>query len=260
MSFGFVDPWHLFLPRDKGHVLSFMGSGGKTSLLQFVAEVYAGEGIPTVLTTTTRCEVLPELRALTWAELQGTDVKTLPLRVYVHGGEIEPGKWGGLSAAQVDALGGLLPERIVLAEVDGAAKHPLKFYRADEPVWPGRTSLAVVVMGIGAVGGKVGAAVHRWGQMTFPPLAGLKDYSVLEWSHLADLLLAEGGYLDQVPAGVPAVLALAGLADQDDSIGLFEFVGRAMANPALPLAMFCSREKGGFHIRTACAERADETP
>jgi hypothetical protein len=117
-----------------------------------------------------------------------------------------------------------------------------------------------VVMGVGAVGGQAGQKVHRWGASAFSAFAGLPDYTVLEWSHVADLLLADGGYLAQVPDGVPAVLALTGLADQDDSIGMFGFVGQAMENPALPLAMFCTLGDEGWDLRTAYAEREEDAP
>lgn len=259
MNFGFVDPWHDFLPRAGGHVLSFMGSGGKTTLMQTVAAVYAAEGFPTVLATTTRSEILPELEAVSWEQLQATDRGGLAATVFVHAGTDAEGKWRGLTAGQVDALGGLLPERVVLAEVDGAAKHPLKLYRANEPVWPERTSMAFVVLGVAAVGARPDSAVHRWGRIPYAPLADLADHGPLEWRHLARLLDCEGGYLDQVPPQVPAALVMAGLADQDDSIGLFEFVGRAMENPQLPLALFCTLGPEGLAVRTAYAERGGET-
>lgn len=259
MSFGFIDPWHAFLPRDGGHVLGFMGSGGKTSLQLLIAEIYGVENLPVVLTTTTRCEILPDMAAVSWDELSHLDSEALPACVYVHGGEVEPGKWGGLTLAQVDDLGGIFPDRIVLVEVDGAAKHPLKIHRSGEPVWPTRTSLALVVIGVSAVGGPVGEKVHRWQKVPFAPLDSLKDYDLLDWNHLGDLLLAEGGYLDQVPAGVPSVLALAGMAEQDDSIGLFEFVGKAMVNPAFPLTMFCSLGPDGWNVRTACVEPGEDS-
>ncbi len=102
-------------------MVGFMGSGGKTSLQRVVAEVYAAENIPTLLTTTTRCEVWPELPALTWSALQEADPGSLPEQLYVHSGEGEPGKWAGLTAEQVDSLAARFPERIVLVEVDGAA-------------------------------------------------------------------------------------------------------------------------------------------
>ena len=84
-----------------------------------------------------------------------------------------------------------------MAEVDGAAKRPVKCHRPGEPVWPQRTSLAFVVMGIGAVGGRIEAAVHRWAAVPFAPLTGLKDYALLEWSHLTDLLLVCSSCHDQ---------------------------------------------------------------
>ncbi len=255
MSFGFVDPWHQFLPHEGGHILSFMGSGGKTSLMRAVAAAYDDRQQAVILTTTTKCEVLTGVVAMTWAELQAAEGDSLPAEIFVHAGEAEPGKWQGLTAAQVDELGALLPERVVLAEVDGAAKQPLKLYRSGEPVWPARTSLAFVVMGVSAVGGQVAQRVHRWGRIDFPPLAGVADHALLEWSHLKDLLLAPAGYLAQVPEGVPAVLALGGLTEQDDSIGLFEFVGQAMAVPALPLVMFCALDGDELRIRMACVER-----
>jgi probable selenium-dependent hydroxylase accessory protein YqeC len=255
MSFGFIEPWHLLLPREGGHLLGFMGSGGKTSLLLAAAAVYANDGVPTVLTTTTRCEVLPGMPQFSWAEMQAVAADDLPATFFLHDGLAAPGKWRGLAPEQVDALGGLLPERVVLAEVDGAAKLPLKLHRADEPVWPGRTSLAFVVMGVGAVGGRADQCVHRWGRGAQDWLVGLPGHTVLTWQLVSELLLAPGGYLAQVPDGVPSVLAMTGLSLQDDSIGLFEFVGRAMADPALPLAMFCSEGPDGPMIRVACVER-----
>ena len=102
--------------------------------------------------------------------------------------------------------------------------------------------------------------MHRWGRASFSPLATLKDFSILEWGHLAELLLADGGYLAQVPSGVPAVLALTGMTEQNDSIGLFEFVGQAMDHPRLPLVLFCQLGPDGCTIRTACVEREDEAP
>ena len=58
MKFSFVDPWHGFLPREGGHVFALSGSGGKTSLMRALADWYAREGLPLVLTTTTRTEPL----------------------------------------------------------------------------------------------------------------------------------------------------------------------------------------------------------
>jgi len=254
VNFGFVDPWHQFLPREAGHVISLMGSGGKTSLLQNLAEVYLEIGLPVVLTTTTRSEPLSGVEALDVAELDKEDTDRLPDVFFLHGGLTTDGKWDGLPPETVDELGRL----IVLVEVDGAAKLPVKLHREGEPVWPGRTSLAIVVMGTAAVGSQAGKILHRFGQVDWAPLNDLKTWTVWEWDHALTLLVEPGGYVSQVPEGIPCVLALTGMGEQSDSIGLFAFVGQAMENPRLSLTMFCDLEGDQPVIRTAYNEESDQ--
>ncbi len=245
MNFRFVEPWHVFLPRQAGHIVGVSGSGGKTTLLEAIAAVWRDDGFGVVATTTTRTE--PPASFVT------PSPAPTPF-VYRHGGERADGKWEGLPAAVVDGFEAEHPGCLVVAEVDGAAKLPCKYYRAGEPVWPARTSLAIVVMGLGAVGERAGTVVHRLGRAGVIDPVGVGADAVWEWDHQLALLTGPGGYLDQVPAGVPVVLALAGLEQQPDSVGLFDFTGRAMADPRLPLVMFCSRGEAGLSVRTACRE------
>ncbi|MEN8005647.1 MAG: selenium cofactor biosynthesis protein YqeC [Candidatus Krumholzibacteriota bacterium] len=254
MNFGFVDPWHQFLPREAGHVVALMGSGGKTSLMRVLADFYVGISVPVVLTTTTRSEPLPGLEAVELSTLASLDGADLPEAFFLHGGLLPDGKWAGLSPAEVDGLGGSLPDRLVLAEVDGAAKLPLKLHRDGEPVWPGRTSLGIVVMGTAAVGAKTADVLHRFGRLEGPALDDLQPWTVWEWDHSLALLLEPEGYLSRVPADIPCVLALTGMDEQPDSIGLFEFVGKAMGHERLPLVMFCDLAQDQPVIRTAYAK------
>ena len=259
MNYFFLESWHEFLPREPGHVIGLMGSGGKTSLMRIMADILVGEGLPVVLTTTTRTEPLEGLPVVDLANLKpGVSAGTAPV-FFLHGGVLPDGKWSGLEAVDVDRLGELYPDRTILVEVDGAAKMPMKIHREGEPVWPDRTSLAVVVMGAGAVGSRMGEVIHRFGRQEWPPLSGNKEWSLLEWDHVADLLLSENGYLDRVPADVPVVLAMTGLAGQEDSIGLFGFTGRAMEDPRIPLVVF--GELGGEEasLRTACRDDSDRS-
>jgi len=258
VNFGFIEPWHQFLPREAGHVISLMGSGGKTSLLQSFSEVYREIALPVVLTTTTRSEILPGVEAVEVSELDKVDRDRLPNVIFLHGGLTSDGKWAGLQPGIVDELGRLLSDRIVVVEVDGAAKLPVKLHRQGEPVWPGRTSLAIVVMGTAAVGSQVGDILHRFGQMDWPPFTDLKAWTVWEWDHALTLLLEPGGYVSRVPEGIPCVLALTGMGEQPDSIGLFDFVGRAMENSRLPLTMFCDLLGDQSVIRTAYNEESGD--
>ncbi len=256
MSFGFIDPWHQFLPRETGHVISLMGSGGKSSLLMDFADVYRESGMPVILTTTTMSENLPGVVAIEVTELATLDRASLPDSFFLHGGLAPEGKWTGLPPETVDEMGRLFPDRTVLVEVDGAAKLPVKLHRQGEPVWPSRTSLAIVVMGTAAVGSQTGGVLHRFGRVEWPPLFDLESWTVWEWDHQLKLLLEAGGYLSRVPDGIPCVLALTGMGEQPDSIGLFEFVGRAMDNPRLPLTMFCDLAAEPSVIRTAYNEES----
>ena len=258
MNFGFVDPWHLFRPLEEGHVISLMGSGGKTSLMLAVGEIYRQNSVPVVLTTTTLCEPLPGMAVRELSALDGRAAAGLPEIFFLRDGMTAEGKWAGLGPDAVDELGRILPDRTVLVEVDGAAKLPIKLHRPDEPIWPGRTSLAIVVMGTGAVGSPAGKVLHRFGEVQWSPLEELEDWTVWEWDHALTLLLETGGYLSRVPAGVPCVLALTGMSEQPDSIGLFDFVGRAMADPRLPLAMFCDLAGAQAVIRTACRREEED--
>jgi probable selenium-dependent hydroxylase accessory protein YqeC len=261
VNYQFLDPWHQFLPRQPGHVLGCMGSGGKTSLLLALADLYRREGIGTLLCTTTASEPLIQVSARQWRpdEPAPSDPGE---GVFVHGGLGDDGKWRGLAPEAVDRLSRVHPDRVILCEVDGAAKHPLKLYRAGEPCWPARTSLALVVMGAGAMGQTAGQAVHRLGRPHVTPrdVRDLPAQTALDWNHLAALLLDVDGYLDQVPGHVPAVLVLAGLGSVTDSIGLFDFAGRAMQNPRLPLQMFCEFGAGSVQMRTACRTGGSREP
>lgn len=247
MGFTFLDPWHLFLPRQRSHVVGVSGSGGKTSILGAVARVWAAEGLPVVATTTTRTASVPGFAGFAPGEVpRAQPAGDLLFR---HGGIRPDGKWQGLPAGEVDALEGL-----VVAEVDGAAGLPFKYYREGEPVWPSRTSLALVVMGIGGIGERAGHVVHRLGRSdAIDPVRARPD-EVWQWDHAWTLLTAPGGYLDHVPASVPVALVLAGLEQQPDSVGLFEFCGRAMEHPRVPLVVFCSRMGPELHLRAACRE------
>ncbi len=254
MDFLFLPTWHEFLPRAGGHIVSLFGAGGKTSLLLACAEVYRDEGVPVVLTTTTRTEPLAVagLPVVEWRDLAaGTATDPTTADVFFLRDGVDPqGKWLGPDARDVDALGRLLPDRVVLAEVDGAAKHPVKLHRDDEPVWPRRTSLAVAVLGARALGRPVGEVLFRWDSLPASQLTELHDDDEWTWQHMFRLLTTPGGYLSRVPPGVPTLLAITQLASIDDTLGLFDFVARVMNEAALPLIVIGEARGGRTDLRT----------
>ncbi len=258
MNFSFVDPWHLFLPRDGGHVVALSGSGGKTSLLQVFAAQLVSEDVKAIFTCTTRTEALPGFPVYDLADVEASDPEHLPAHFYVRDSITKDEKWLGVEADDVDRLSSKFSDRVIVVEVDGSACLPLKFYQPEEPVWPRLTSLAVVVMGTSAVGEAAGDVVHRFDRQEFPPLKELKAHDVWQWDHSYTLLTAPGGYLEQVPADIPVVLAMTSLAQQDDSIGMFEFVGKVMENDRMPLVVFCETTGENPSFRTSCRRDEDD--
>ena len=252
MEFCFLDAWHDFLPREGGHVVAVCGGGGKTSLLAAAAAALRAAGTPVAVTSTTRTEPLvwPGLRVAAWAEVAQGALRDEPL-LFVQGGEHADGKWRGLAPAEVDALGGLLPRHVVLVEADGSAGLPVKIHRDDEPVWPARTSLAIVVMGLSALGRPVGEVLHRHGRLQAPGLPR-DPAEIWSWELMFRLLHGAGGYLARVPAGVPVVVALTQLAACADSVGLFGFVARVMDEAGVPLVVLGELAGEHPHLRTTC--------
>ncbi len=119
-----------------------------------------------------------------------------------------------------------------------------------EPAWPVRTSLAVLAVAIDGVGGRIDASLAPARRP-----AGIDPWEPLTWDHLEALVAAD---LAGVPTEVPVLLALVGLEDQPDSIGLFEFTGRLMARPRLPLVLFVALGEDGPAIRACCRRASDD--
>jgi probable selenium-dependent hydroxylase accessory protein YqeC len=252
MEFCFLDAWHDFLPREGGHVVAICGGGGKTLLLAAAAAALRSAGTPVAVTTTTRTEPLvwPGLRVAPWAEVTNGALRDEPL-LFVQGGKHADGKWRGLAPAEADALGGLLPRHVVLVEADGSAGLPVKIHRDDEPVWPARTSLAIVVMGLSALGRPVGTVLHRHGRLPAPWLPR-DPAEIWSWDLMFRLLHGPGGYLAHVPDGVPVVVALTQLAACADSVGLFGFMARVMDEAGVPLIVLGELAGEHPHLRTTC--------
>jgi probable selenium-dependent hydroxylase accessory protein YqeC len=252
--FMFLENWHEILPRDGGHVVSVFGGGGKTSLLEAMCDVLVDEGVPVCVTTTTRTEPLDwaGLVVLEHTDLLAGTVAPAGAPVFVRAG-VNPsdGKWLGLGPADVDALGGLLPGHVVLVEADGSAGLPAKLHNAHDPDLPARTSLAVPVLGLSALGGTPEDVLHRYGRVSDERLE-LVAGEPLAWDHLLNLLARPDGYLGRIAAHVPVMVALLQMDENDDAIGLFEAVGGIMDDLDVPVVLLGDTSGPEPRLRTAC--------
>lgn len=117
----------------RGHVVSLVGGGGKTSLACRLVREAAASGLRAIFTVTTK--ILPP---------------DLPPDLWVAGPVLEDGKLGGLSAGDVAALAGHYD--LVVVEADGSRGRPLKLPAEHEPVIPPCTTVVVPVAGASVVG------------------------------------------------------------------------------------------------------------
>lgn len=168
-------------------VTSVIGSGGKTSLLAALACELSAQGASVVLTTTTH--ILPfEGRPLVIdahgekiaAALEGS-------RVVCVGAPCEGGKLGtpGVSMEELARLADF-----VLVEADGSRRLPLKAHAAHEPVIPGCSGQAILVVGASGLCRPIAEVVHR--PEVFCGLLGCGPCDLATPARVAQVLLAEG--------------------------------------------------------------------
>ena len=152
-----------------GEVISVVGAGGKSALLELLARQYEQEGGRVILATTTRMwppQPGADARPLVTAtDLPGllAQLRDSPERSPVVGRSVLPnGKLEDVPVEWVPALRDLGWVTAVIVEADGAAGRPLKAPAAWEPVVPECTTLMVVMSGLDSQGARLDEdSVHR---------------------------------------------------------------------------------------------------
>ena len=191
-------------PRE---LVSFVGAGGKTSLLLGLGAELAAGGERIVLTTTTKmgADQIPD-----WATVCRTDSDVVDA--------LDRGETAFLVGSVADEkVTGVRPEFVdrvfvdsgathVLVEADGARGRSLKAPAPHEPVIPDDSTLVVVVAGMDAIGRPIRDVAHRPERV-----AALLDGALDDPVRPADLALVLGheqGGLRGVPAGSRVTVAL----------------------------------------------------
>lgn len=138
-----------------GRMISFVGGGGKTSTMFYLAEVYSRKGLKTAVMTTTRIRQTdvfcnsPEQWEKLWAEG----------RYAVCGEAADQTKLRSMEKELVDML--TASADVVLIEADGAGRMPCKAPASHEPVILPECDVVVGVMGLDAAGRPVSEVCFR---------------------------------------------------------------------------------------------------
>lgn len=135
--------------------IAFVGSGGKTSLMEYMAAELLKQGRSVAVTTTTKIFVKEPYHLMN--ENFGQPKGPPFVRI---GSSVEDGKLTALGFEDIEKLGAIYD--FVLIEADGAKRKPLKFPAGHEPVIPPSSEKILVVCGLDALFGRVDEKVFRW--------------------------------------------------------------------------------------------------
>ena len=170
---------------ERGHVVSLVGGGGKTTLMYHLAQASQGRGLRTAVMTTTKigrpgpyCRSMAACQAC-WAAGEYA----------VCGERLNARK---LVAPAPDVLAQLLAQADALyIEADGARRLPCKAPAAHEPVILPETDTVIAVMGLDALGQPVGEVCLR--TEIVQTLLGCGPEHRLTCADLVRLLLSDQG-------------------------------------------------------------------
>ena len=148
------------LLRTDAHVVSVVGSGGKSTLVNELAREL---GCTVVIATSTHM-LAPDGCPLLLDTSELNVEQALWYTRVVCVGNRAPGAEGAAGKLCAPSLGfgtlAMLADR-VLVEADGAHRLPLKAHAAHEPVVPAESGQTIQVVGASGFGGRVGKVVHR---------------------------------------------------------------------------------------------------
>lgn len=147
-------------PRSEPPVISVIGSGGKTSLIELIARESVMNKRKVLITTTTKM-ASPGIHQYRGVDTFSLDTDT----VSTHGSCT---LWGYTDTRKLTPVSPDLLEQaiqlfdMVLIEADGANRMPLKLHRPDEPVIHPATTATVQVFGASAIGKDPVEVIHRF--------------------------------------------------------------------------------------------------
>lgn len=176
-------------------IAAFTGGGGKTSLIYYLAEKFAGEGKKVIVTTTTHMAWEPE-RPFADAEDAAGIRRLLDQYGYVTAAYHKAGqpKISGPDREILEKLSGFCD--VLLVEADGSKRLPLKVPAQWEPVIPETADIVVGVIGLDCLGRKISDTAHRPGDVA--RFLGKCVEDTVAWEDVAKIAVSEDG----LPKGV----------------------------------------------------------
>jgi probable selenium-dependent hydroxylase accessory protein YqeC len=185
-----------------GEVVSFVGAGGKSTLVLACGREAAAAGWSVVMTTTTKMgtDQIPHDAVV----VTGGDPSPEPGTMVFLAASIDGEKVVGVVPEGVDRIAGA---DLIAIEADGARRRRFKAPAAHEPVIPASTTLFAVVAGVAAVGRPI-AECHRPERIA--ALVGRDAAEPLRSEDMARVMTDPAGSLKGCPPGVRTAAVLRG--------------------------------------------------
>ncbi len=168
------------IPKGSTRVISVIGSGGKTSLIEILARECLSHSLRVLITPTTKM-AHPDVHSYTPVDTVVLDPELLP----------DTGRcvlWGRPSGEKISGIEPSILEEslelfdVVLIEADGSNRLPLKMHREGEPVLTVSTDVTLQVFGLSSIGKRSDEVIHR--SMLYRNTSG-----VVEVGTICDLVL-----------------------------------------------------------------------
>jgi len=194
-------------------LVSFVGAGGKTTLLLDLGRELKDLGRSVVLGTTTRMgtDQIPS-----WADVGQPD-NIGPAATFV----VESTEGPKVIGSQPEVFDKIFEStNHVLVEADGARRRQIKAPTPHEPVIPSRTTTVVLVAGTDALGRPISDVAHRPERVA--EVLGMSQDDLMTPEAMTRLVTNVEGGLARVPQGARVVVALTGKGT--DSAGVNQVV------------------------------------
>jgi probable selenium-dependent hydroxylase accessory protein YqeC len=200
-------------PRE---LVSIVGAGGKTTILQVLGRELASTGAGVILTTTTKMATNQITGPVCWSgdpfRIEESLHPGTPLFVLR---ESIPGKVTGFRPEAIDHLFTSSCADHIIVEADGARSMLIKAPADNEPVIPTASTTIIVVVGADALGQPLGTVAHRVDRIA--TLTGLTKDDVLTPERAATVLLHPNGGLKSIPDAARVVMAIANVAATNEA-------------------------------------------
>lgn len=177
--------------NENSGVISFVGAGGKTTIMFSLAKELRRKG-KKILVTTTMAIYNPEKYDYYFLKNIDPSFKANKGTITILGDRVLDSKLRGVSSQYIDYISSLDIFDFILVEADGSKKKPIKAPRIDEPIIPKSTEKTIGLIGMDSLDRAINHGnVHR--PELFLHIVGKKLEDKIEDKDIVKLVLDSNG-------------------------------------------------------------------